>query len=210
MSELNELLDLLDRFKQRIGNAPATKRRTVSQQAVKSVKGWLKKLQPSQKDLKKELLTHPQAMEIREIWDGNKKLLPMNDLARELGLTVKKPTIDHILLGFYYPEDRLDELAARLKKAAANDPALAEREAFVDLRARLRSQTSQDSITEELERIADNDGVDKLRRFAEAIRTKDPKSNRKLSKRAKPDRLIDAISHQLWHEKLKSKAQEGR
>ena len=57
--------------------------------------------------------------------------------------------------------------------------------------------------------IAERNGVEIVRRFAEYLDTKDLSGNKKLSKKASVPKLVDAVATHLWKEKINSRAQEG-
>jgi hypothetical protein len=209
MDQLETLIHLFEVFQERLRKAQPKKRSVALGKAVATFEALTKSLQPTQKEIKQELLTNRTAMKIREIWNGNKKLFDLTALARELGLALKKPSIDHIILGYYYPTDRLKELAIRLEGLEKLDPSIKEKQIFQEWRGRLRSKTSQAEIVAEIVLIADRDGVEILRRFAEHLDTKDLSGSKKLSKKAAIPKLVDAVAAHLWKEKMRSKAQEG-
>jgi len=209
MDQMETLVSLFGAFQERLSKAQPRKRLDALSKAIAAFESLIKNLQPTQKEIKQELLTNRTAMKIREMWNSNKKLFDLNPLARELRLALKKPGIDHIILGYYYPTDRLEELARRFEDIEKRDPAIKEKQAFQEWRGWLRSKASQAEIVSEIVLIADREGVDILRRFAEHLNTKDCSGAKKLSKKAAVPKLVDALAAHLWKEKMKSKAQEG-
>ncbi len=209
MDQLETLIHLFGVFQERLRKAQLKKSSVALSKAVATLEALIKGLQPTQKEIKQELLTNRTAMKIREMWNNNKKLFDLTPLARELGLALKKPTIDHIILGYYYPTDRLGELARTFEDIEKRDPSMKEKQTFQEWRGRLRSKRSQDEVAGEILQIAERNGVEIVRRFAEYLGTKDLSGNKKLSKKASVPKLVDAVVAHLWGEKINSRAQEG-
>jgi len=209
MDQMATLLRLFDEFKGRVNRSPSQKKAAVLKKAIGHLEKLLKSLQPTQKEIKQELLTNRTAMMIREIWNTNKGLFNLPEMAKELSLKVKRPSIDHIIIGYYFPHDRLEQLAHRFEKIAQSDPSSEQRRVFQEWRVRLRTRMSQEEIQAELLDLVEAKGVDPVRKFAEFLTTKDLTGNRKLSKTASASRLVEALVIRLWREKMTSRAQEG-
>jgi hypothetical protein len=209
MAQVDELSALFEEFKRRLDKAKPNKRATAIQKAITSLETWLKGLQPTQKEIKEELLTNEKAITIRSIHNSNKGLLDLKQLAGQLRLTVEKPNIDHVIAGYYYPDNRLDDLLKRFENAALQDPTMAKLKRFQEWRGQLRSLKSAEDIASGLERLVENEGVDTVRRFAEHLNARDLERNRKLAKNAPVPKLVQAVASHLWSEKIRSKAQEG-
>jgi len=209
MDELSVLDKLFEKFKERLTKAPPAKKSEAIKKAISSLKASIKLVEPTQRDLKQELLTDKTAIKIRSLWNDAKKAIDLNAMARELGLTLKRPTIDHVMLGYYYPERKLEELAKRLEAAVANDPERIEIQQFQEWRGRLRAMNREDDIARGVQRLVEEQGEPVVRRFAVHLKTKDASGRRKLPKTASLSKVIDAVATQLWKERMVSKAQEG-
>lgn len=196
-------------MKSKLIQAPLGKRETAIKTVVAALQRALKSLQPPQTELKQTLLTDKTAMRIREIWNSNKKLFDLSVLAKELELTLKKPTLDHILLGYYHPTNRLHDLLVRFERIYAADPSREKEQRFQEWRGKIRSLRSQEEMSSELGRIVEQHGAESVREFAKQLQVKDLSGKRKLPKDAKESRLIEALSTHLWSEKQTSRAQEG-
>lgn len=209
MDRMQHLCDLIETFKARLEKSSPKKRKAVIEKAVKAVKSWTESLTPSQAELKKELLTNSTAIRIREIYSTHKKSINLLSFAKDLGLTIKRPSVDHIIIGHYYPVDRLDELAAKLETLAQADPAVQARKKFQDWRARLKSLQSKDLIADEMDQLIDDHGLQAVRDFAAYLKTKSPTGRGMLGKRAKRENVVKAVAAHLWTEKMTTRAQEG-
>jgi len=209
MAREDELSALLEEFKRRLDRAKPNKRAATIEKAITSLKTWLKGLQPTQKEIKGELLTNEKAIKIRSIYNGNKGLFDLKDMARQLRLTLQKPNIDHILIGHYHPHNRLDDLLRKFEKAAQQDPTVARLKRFQEWRGQLRNLKTAEDVMREVERIVEKEGVDTVRGFADHLNARDFERDRKLAKNAPVPKLIQAVASHLWSEKMRSKAQEG-
>jgi hypothetical protein len=209
MEHASNITDLFDKFISLMEKAPKKKQQAAAKTAETDLKKWIKKLEPTQKDLKQQLITHPTAINIRELYNNNKKSIDLKSLANELGLNLKKPTIDHIMIGHFYPRDNLSELEQRLMKQADSDPAARDGKVFIEWRGMLRSCDSEKQIKSNLEELISKEDIGSLRRFAEYMKTKDNRGNRKLPTNASKDDLVKALAAQLWKEKMKDRALEG-
>ncbi|MFC1834937.1 hypothetical protein ACFL2Q_09405 [Thermodesulfobacteriota bacterium] len=209
MDRLDELTQQFESFKRLLIETTPKKRATAIKNALTNLKKLSKSLEPPKKELKAKLMTHPTAIEIREIYADNKRIIDLKPLADDLGLTLKKPTIDHILIGHFYPTDRLNQLADRFREMQKSDPARGNKQLYQEWRGRLRSLGSQDLIAKEVERLIEEQGTDQVRGFAAHVKTKELTSKRKLAKNASVERLVAALAGKLWSEKMTSRAQEG-
>ena len=127
MDELSGLLRLFETFKEALNRAVPSKRLAVVKKATTALKACINVLEPvpkkpTQKELKERLLTDRTALKIRTYWANHKTLIDLGAMASEVGITLKRPSIDHIIIAYYYPSNRLDELLTRFEKIAANDP----------------------------------------------------------------------------------------
>lgn len=209
MEQISVLLELVEKFKERLPQVPPAKQLAAVNKAIRALNTCLQSIEPTQKELKQELLTNKEAMKIRTLWDGIRKSVDLPRMAKEMGLTVKKPSLDHILLGYYYPQNRLRDLVQKFETIAASDPARAEIARFQQWRGELRALRSHPDVEEGVKRLVAAQGVDIVRRFAAHLSTKDSSGKRKLPKTARVDKLIEAVAAQLWKERLISRAQEG-
>ncbi len=164
---------------------------------------------PSRADIRKKLLTDPVALKIRETWTENRRLIDIKAFARDAGVTVKNPTLDHVV-AVYYQKNGLLDLAGKLEEIVKADGSRAKRDMFQQWRGELRTLTSQETIADEIRLKITQQGLPMVRAFAEHLGAKDPKSRRKLAKNATQQRLVDAVTAHLWKEKMDSRAQEGR
>jgi hypothetical protein len=214
MDELTALTNLFEKFKEALDKgAPSTRSQAVKKLTT-ALNACIKLLVPapkkvSQKELKEKLLTDRTALRIRALWNNHKAIIDLPSMARDVGIPVKKPTIDHLIIAYYYPENRLDELAERFDEIAANDPARIELERFQKWRGELRALRTAEEVGRAVERLVDEEGVEVVRRFAGHLDVKDSSGKRRLAKNALQPRLIDAVTASLWKEKMVSKAQEG-
>ncbi len=191
-----------------------SKRLAVVKKATTALKACINVLEPvpkkpTQKELKERLLTDRTALKIRTYWANHKTLIDLGAMASEVGITLKRPSIDHIIIAYYYPSNRLDELLTRFEKIAANDPVRVETQRFQEWRGQLRALSSQEEIESAVRRLMRVEGAESLRRFAVHLNTKDSSGKRKLPKTASEMKLMEAITAHLWKEKVVSKAQEG-
>lgn len=215
MDELTLLTKLYDRFKVALDKAPSAKRAQAVKKAATALDACIKLLEaapkkPTQKELKEQLLTDSTALRIRSHWNNHKAVIDLPAMGREVGIGLKKPTIDHLIIAYYYPDDRLEELAKRFDEIAANDPATVEIQRFQKWRGEFRSLLTQEEIRRAVERLVKDEGIEVVRRFAMHLNTKDSSGRQRLRKTATPAKLIEAVAAQLWKEKMVSKAQEGR
>ncbi|MDQ7784145.1 MAG: hypothetical protein RDU20_14770 [Desulfomonilaceae bacterium] len=215
MDELKDLTNLFEKFKEALARGAASKRSQAVKKLTTALDSCIKLLvptpkKPTQKDLKEQLLADGTALRIRSVWNNHKAIIDLPAMAREVGITLKKPTIDHLIIAYYHPENRLKELATRLDEIAANDPARIEIDRFQKLRGELRALRTREEMESAVERLVDEEGIEMVRRFAGHLNAKDSSGKRKLPKNASQTRVIDAVSAHLWKEKMVSKAQEGR
>jgi hypothetical protein len=209
MDKMEHLYELIEAFKSQLARTPPKNRTATIEKAIKSLKSWTKSLRPSQTQLKKELLTNPTAIRIRQIYGDHKKSINLRLFGEELGLTVKTPTLDHILIGYYYPLDRLHDLTTRFEALANADPATQARKKFQDWRSELKSCGSKDSIADELDRLITDHGLEAVREFAAYLKTKSSTGRGKLGRRASRANVVKAVAAHLWNEKMTTRAQEG-
>ncbi len=104
----------------------------------------------------------------------------------------------------------LPALAAKLEAIVEADGSRARRDMFQQWRGELRTQTSRETIADEIRLKITSQGLPMVRCFAEHLGAKDPKSGRRLAKNATQHRLVEAVTAHLWKEKMDSRAQEGR
>lgn len=214
MDELSTLLHLFEKFKEVLVGAASSKKSAAIKKASTALKNCISFLEPptkktTQKELKERLLTDGTASRIRNRWAQNKALIDLGAIAHEVGLTLKRPTIDHIIIAFYYPSNRLEELATRFEKLAVSNPGIIEIQRFQGWRGELRALKSKEQIQSALQELLQNEGIEIIRRFAVHLNTRDLSGKRKLPKSAPEAKLVDAVAGQLWKEKIISKAQEG-
>jgi hypothetical protein len=214
MDELSSLLRLFETFKEALNRAAPSKKLEAVKKATTALKACLNLLEPtpkkpSQKELKERLLTDRTALRIRACWDNHKALIDLVTMAHEVGLTLKKPSIDHLIIAYFYPTNKLDELLTRFEKIAANDPATKETQRFQELRGELRALKTREEIERAVQHLVQGEGAEAVRRFAVHLNTKDSSGKRKLAKTASQAKLVEAIAAHLWREKVVSKAQEG-
>ena len=210
MNDMNTLEELFRGLRKGLEKAKPSKRQAVITKAVAALNLLTKLLRPTQRELTEELLTNKSAMRIRELYSGNKKLFDLASMARELGLKLQKPSMDHILIGYYFPTDRLDELKKKFERIVENDPNAALKRTFQEWRGMLRTLGSEEDIAGRIRRLVQSDGTDKIREFAKHLITKDLSTNKRLPKNASEDKLVRALAARIWHEKMQSRAQEGR
>jgi hypothetical protein len=209
MTEKDELSALFEEFKRRLEKAKPNKRAAAIEKAIASLKTWLKGLQPTQKEIKENLLTDETAIKIRSIYSSNKGLFDLKDIARQLGLTLQRPNIDHIIIGYYHPHNHLNDLLRNFEKAAQQDPTAPRLRKFQEWRGQLRSLKSVEDVIREVERIVEKEGIDTVRGFAEHLNARDFERGKKLAKNAPVPKVVQAVASHLWSEKMRSKAQEG-
>lgn len=214
MDELTALTNLFDEFKEALDKGAPSKRSQAVKKLMTALNACIKLLVPApkkvtQKELKEKLLTDKTALRIRALWNNHKAIIDLPSMAREVGITLKKPSIDHLIIAYYHPENRLEELAARFEEMAANDPARIEIERFQKWRGDMRALRTQEEVQRAVECLVDEKGIEVVRRFAGHLNTKDSSGRRRLPKTASRARLIDAVTAHLWKEKMVSRAQEG-
>jgi hypothetical protein len=214
MDELSSLLRLFETFRETLNRAAPSKRLEAIKKAATSLKACINVLEPApkkptQKELKERLLTDRTALKIRTYWTNHKTLIDLGAMAREIGITLNKPSIDHIIIAYYYPSNRLDELATRFEKIAASDPATKEIQRFQEWRGELRALKTQEEMERAVQQLLQKEGADNIRLFAAHLNTKDSSGKRKLPKTATQAKLVEAVAAHLWKEKIVSKAQEG-
>ena len=124
-------------------------------------------------------------------------------------MTVKKPTLDHVVTVHYHKNALLD-LAGKLEAIVRADGSRARKDMFQQWRGELRTLTSQEIVANEINLKITEHGLDLVRSFAEHLGAKDPATRRKLARNASEKRLIEAVTAHLWKEKMDSRAQEGR
>jgi hypothetical protein len=209
MGQKDELSDLFDSFKSCLEKAKPEKRAKITPKVLRSLHVWTRALAPTQKEIKQELLTNETAIEIREIYHSDKKLFDLLPLAQDLAIFAKRPTIDHILAGYYYPENRLRQLKEKFESIVDSDPAMQRKRMFLEWRGRLRSLTSEEEIAKEINRLIASEGLKTVREFAAHLKTRDLNGKRKLPRNSALSRMVKAVSTHLWREKMTSKALEG-
>jgi hypothetical protein len=215
MDELTALLRLFETFKEALHKAAPSKQLEAIKKATTGLKACINLVaptpkKPTQKELKERLLADRKALKIRALWTAHKTCVDLRGMADEVGLMHKKPSIDHIVMAYYYPSNRLDELLDRFEGIAANDPAAKEIKRLQDLRGALRALHTLEEIENALLVLVQEEGLGAMRRFAVHLDTKDSSGKRRLAKTASQGALVKAVAAHLWTEKKRSEAQEGK
>jgi hypothetical protein len=215
------LLQLLDEFRTGLEAAPAGKRERVIEKAVNQVAKWVKDLKPgpdkspkpiepvkpTNKQLDLDLLANPMALKIRGHYNQNRKAFDLRALGQELGVDKKKPQLDDFLRRFYFPDNRLAELEEKFRAILQSDPSTGKKKTFTLWGGKLRSLASLQEVSSELTMIAEKEGLELVREFAQYLNVKD--GTRKLARNASQKRAIEAVASHLWSEKMTSRAQAG-
>lgn len=209
MDDLSVLLALFETFTDRLNKAAPSKRIAAIRRGIGSLKACIKLVEPTQKELKQDLLTNKTAMRIRTLWNDCRKLIDLNVIAKEAGLTLKRPSLDHVVLAYYHPKNRLEDLLKRLEAIAASDPARVEIQLFQEWRGHLRALPNQEAVAKAVEALVTERGEKVAKGFAAYLNAKDISGKRKLPKNAPLPKLVEAVACHLWNERIVSKAQEG-
>ncbi|MEW6348683.1 MAG: hypothetical protein AB1646_06445 [Thermodesulfobacteriota bacterium] len=218
MGEVEVLLHLIDELKNQVeiarsdpGSYPLAKAITSLRKCLEQFTTHPSETAPphSRAEIRNKLLTDPIALKIRETWTENRRLIDLKALARDAGVTVKNPTLDHVVAA-YYQRRGLPALSGKLEAIAKADGSRAKREMFQQWRGELRTLTSKENIADEIRLKIARQGLPTVRSFAEHLGTRDPNNRKKLAKNATEQRLVDAVTAHLWKEKMDSRAQEGR
>lgn len=215
MDDLAGLLSLFETFKEGLSKAAPSQRSEAIKKATKALAACVKLLEltpkrPTQKALKEQLLTEKTALKIRACWQQHKAIIDLGRMATEIGLKLKKPSIDHLIIAYYYPINRLQELATKVENIAANNPACIETKRFQEWRGELRAMNTLEQIGHAVQCLAQREGTETMRRFAVHLNTRDLSGKKRLAKNASPAKLVEAVSSHLWREKVVSEVQEGR
>ncbi len=214
MDELTALTNLFEKFKEALDKGAPSERSQAVKKLTTALNACIKLLVPppkkvTPKELKERLLTDRTALRIRALWNNHKAVIDLPSMAREVGIALKKPSIDHLIIAYYHPVNRLEQLAEKFDEIAANDPARIEIERFQKWRGDLRGLRTKEEVDREVESLVEREGIEVVRRFAGHLNAKDSSGKRKLRKDASLAKLIDSVTSHLWQEKMVSKAQEG-
>ena len=192
MDNADILLDLIGQLKRKVDNARATGESLPMGTAIQFLRQALEQftplprstyVQPSRADIRKTLLTDPIALKIQEIWSDNRRIIDVRALAADSGVTVKNPTLDHVVTA-YYQKNALHELAGKLEAIVRADGSRARKDMFQQWRGELRTLTSQEIMAHEIKIKITDQGLALVRSFAEHLGARDPNTRRKLAKNA--------------------------